>query len=148
MYRLYVAKRTYVALNVIVPVPFGVHVNVFASVFTQLAGFGLLAERTVIFDPALVTVNAELTFMLQFEFAPQVPVQLPALAKATPTEDELSTFAVIAKPEPEPPLPEDPEPELPLPDEPELLFPEEPLLLLELPVHAVEYNCNCTPARL
>ena len=39
-------------------------------------------------------------------------------------------------------------PELPLPDEPELLFPEEPLLLLELPVHAVEYNCNCTPARL
>lgn len=130
-----------------VPAPFGVQVIVFASEFTQLAGFGLLAERTVIVLPELVTVNAELTFMLQLEFGPQFPLQLPALVKVTPTEEELSTLAVIAKPEP---LPDDPDPELPLPEEPEpeLPLPDEPELLLELPVHAVEYSCNCTPARL
>lgn len=133
----------------IVPLPFGVHDIVFASVFTHVAGFGLLADSTVIAEPELVAVKAELTFMLQFEFGPQLPFQLPAFAKVMPFDDELSTVAVIANPDP---LPDDPEPEPPLPDDPEPPLPDEPLLLplllLDEPDHADENSCNCTPARL
>jgi len=65
-----VAKSTYVALNVMVPAPFGVHDNVLASVLTHVAGFGLLADTTVIALPALVMVNAELAEMVQFDPGP------------------------------------------------------------------------------